>query len=187
MSKNLNRLGINQRKILLLLAGGASLAIAGTPKKYFGVIKDVASEWGKINDQIIKRAIKSLYQSKLVEERVGENGFTTIVLSDHGREQALTYNIESMQIKRPERWDGKWRMVLSDIPNSRKKERDAIRLVLKRLGFLIYQKSAFIFPYECKKELDYVTEFFRIRPHVRYLEVASLDDELKFKQDFGLV
>lgn len=185
--KNLNRLGPNQRKVLLLLAGGVGLAISGSPQKYFGVIKSVSDEWGKIDAQVLRRTVKSLYQSKLVEERVHENGSITIILSDRGRKQALTYNIETMEIKKPAAWDGQWRMVLFDIPNNRKKEREAVRSTLKRLGFQNYQKSAFIFPYECQKELDYVIEFFRIRPYVRYLTVLSLDDEIKFKNDFGLI
>lgn len=185
--KYFDRLGPNQKKVLLLLYGGVGLALAGSPRKYFGVIKNMADEWSNINELALNRAIKSLYQSRLIEERVNDNGSTTIVLSEEGKRKALTFNIETMQVKKPDSWDNKWRMVLFDIPNSRKRERDAVRSTLKRAGFQVYQKSAFISPYDCKNELEYIAEFFRVRPYIRFLEVASLDDELKFKKDFGLV
>lgn len=188
MDKNsFNKLGSTQKKILLLLLGGVGLSLAGTPGKYFAVIKSVADEWNKINETSLKRAIKSLYESKLIEAREHENSSMTIVLSENGKRKALTYNMDTMTIKKPPVWDGKWRMVMFDIPNKRKKERDVLRNMLKQLGFIKYQESAFILPYECKNEVDYVVEFYNLRPHVRLVEVNSFDDDLAFKKSFGLV
>ena len=181
-----NKLGATQKKVLLLLFGGVGLSLAGTPKKYFAVIKSVADEWNKINETSLKRAIKSLYESKLIEAREHENGSMTIVLSENGKKKALTYNMDTMTIKKPPIWDGKWRMVMFDIPDKRKKERDVLRSLLKQLGFIKYQESVFILPYECKNAVDYVVEFFNLRPHVRLLEVSKFDDDLAFKKSFGL-
>ena len=182
-----NKLGPNQKKILLLLAGGVGLAIAGSPKAYFGVIKSVSNEWEKINEQSLKRSIRALYQSKLIEEKENENGSVTLVLSDAGKKKVLTYDIDTLSIQKLEKWDGKWRMVLFDIPNSKKKEREILRATLKRIGFAKYQESVFVLPYECKKEFDYIVEFYNLRPHVRLVEAVSFDDDLKFKNDFGLL
>ena len=93
--------------------------------------------------------------------------------------------MDTMAIKKPAIWDGKWRMVMFDIPNKRKKERDVLRNMLKQLGFIKYQESAFILPYECKNEVDYVVEFFNLRPHVRFLEISKFDDDLALKTDLG--
>mgnify|MGYP001610766475 CR=1 FL=1 len=182
-----NKLGAAQKKVLILLAGGVGLSLAGTPKKYFAVIKSVADEWNKINETSLKRAIKSLYESKLIEAREHENGSMTVVLSEDGRKKVLTYNMDTMTVKKPAVWDKKWRMVMFDIPNKRKKERDVLRNMLKQLGFIKYQESAFILPYECKNEVDYVVEFFNLRPHVRFLEISKFDDDLALKRSFGLV
>ena len=185
--KKFDRLGPNQKKILLLLAGGAGLMVSGSPKSYFGVIKSVSNEWEKINEQSLKRAIKTLYQSRLVEERENENGSVTLVLSEKGKKKILTYNIDDISIKKPEKWDGKWRMVLFDIPNSRKKEREVLRSSLKNLGFLAYQKSVFVLPYECRNEVDFIIEFYNLRRYVRFMEVNAFDDDLAFKSHFGFV
>jgi len=187
IKKKFDRLGPNQKKVLLLLAGGTGLMIAGTPKAYFGVIRSVSDEWAKINEQTLKKAIKNLYQSKLIEERENENGSVALVLSEDGKKKILTYNIDNISINKPEKWDGKWRIVLFDIPNFKKKERDILRSILKRIGFAKYQESVFVLPYECKKEFDYIVEFYQLRPYVRLIEAVSFDDDLKFKNDFGLL
>lgn len=83
--------------------------------------------------------------------------------------------------------DKKWRIVTFDIPEKFKKARNALREKLKDLGFLKYQKSIFIYPYECKDEIDFVIEFFDIRPFVRYIEAENLDNEIDFKRRFQLL
>ena len=75
-------------------------------------------------------------------------------------------------------------MVLFDIPEKRKPAREALRKTLKRLGFYEFQKSVLVHPYECQDELDYVIEFFRLRPYVRTMEVVALDNEPHLKNIF---
>ncbi|MEK7062591.1 MAG: hypothetical protein AAB946_00995 [Patescibacteria group bacterium] len=178
------KLGANQKKILLLLAGGVGLSLAGSPRRYFKVIKEVSDEWQKINDWALKRAIKALYRSKLLREIENDDGSTTMVLSENGKKKAITFNLDTIEIKRPARWDKLWRIVLFDIPEKKKPAREALRETIKKLGFHEYQKSVFIFPYPCQKEIDYVIEFFELRPYVRVIIVKSLDNELHLKHIF---
>ena len=182
-----NRLGSTQKKILLLLLGGVGLSLARTPRQYFRMIGSVADEWQKINQQTLSRSIKSLYKSKLVNERDNPDGTLTIVLTNKGKDKALTYDIDTMTIAQPKKWDGKWRVVLFDIPERRREARDAMRAVLKGLGFCEYQKSVFVHPHPCQDEMDYVIEFFRIRPYVRLITAHRMDNELHLKNIFGLI
>lgn len=181
-----HRLGANQQKILLLLFAGVGLSLARTPKQYCKVIKSTHREWQKINSRTLKQAIVSLYKSKLVSEKENKDGSVSIILTDNGKKKALTYNLDTMQIKKPASWDGKWRMVLFDIPEKQKKVREALREILKNLEFCEFQKSVFIHPYECQNELDYIIELFQLRPHVRVITVTKLDNELHLKKIFGL-
>ncbi len=181
-----DRLGHVQKKILLLLLGGVGLSLARSPRQYFRVIEGVSEEWRKINKQTLEKAIWGLYRSKLVSEKDNPDGSTTMVLTDKGKVKALTFNIESMAINRSKKWDGKWRLVVFDIPERRRNARDALRSVLKRLGFYEFQKSVFVHPYECKNEMDYVIEFFKVRPYVRTITAVELDNEIHLKKIFEL-
>lgn len=180
------QLGKNQKKILLLLLAGIGLSVARSPGQYFRVIKSVKNEWSKINYLALRRSIASLYKSKLIKEKANSDGSTTMILTDLGRKKALTFNIETMKIKKPNKWDKKWRIVLFDIPEKRKEARNAFRETLRRIGFYEFQKSVFVCPYECKDELDYIIEFFNIRSNVRLGLATWLDNELHLKEKFDI-
>ena len=52
--------------------------------------------------------------------------------------------------KKPKKWDGKWRMLIFDIPEKRKSLREKIRLTLSDIGFVNLQDSVWIYPYSCE-------------------------------------
>jgi DNA-binding transcriptional regulator PaaX len=99
--------------------------------------------------------------------------------------RALRYQFNNLIIKRPQRWDKKWRIVLFDIPEEKRKIRDALRKKLKNLGFLEFQKSVFIFPYPCSNEINFVVNFFDIHNYVYYLE-APISSDFDFREYFKL-
>ncbi len=182
----INRLGPNQQKVLLLLFSGIGLSVARSPNQYFKVFKEVKKEWQKINNRALNNAIRDLYRSKLVKEKENQDGSLTMVLTDKGKKKAITFNMDNMEIKKPKKWDKKWRLVLFDVPEKHKPAREALRDALKRLGFHEYQKSVFIHPYECQKEIDFIIEYFDIRRFVRTLIADELDNDIHIRKIFGL-
>ncbi len=180
-------LGKTQQKVLLLLLGGIALGLSGSPRRSFQILETIGKEWKEIDRQILKRAIKNLYESKLVNEKQNADGTITLLLSSEGKQKALTYDLDNIKIKKPEKWDKKWRVVLFDIPENRKRLREIFRFHLKKLGFYEFQKSVFIHPYDCKNEIDYLIEFYNIRKFVRFLIAESIDNELHLKHHFKLL
>ena len=187
LGKRITRLGPNQQKVLLLLLGGVGLSVTMSPNQYFKVFKEVKEEWQKINSRALNNAIRDLYRSKLIKSKENPDGSLTMVLTDKGKKKAITFNIDNMEIKKPKKWDKKWRLVLFDIPEKHKPAREAIRDTLKNLGFHEYQKSVFIHPYECQKEIDFVIEYFDIRRFVRTLIADTFDNDIHFKKVFDLI
>lgn len=141
--------------------------------------------WRDINKRSLLFSIKTLYQSKLIRQKNNKDGTTTFTLSEGGREVALTYNLEKMIITR-HKWDKKWRIVMFDIPERKKKIRDTFRYQLKRLGFLELQRSVFILPFECHYEIEYIIEFYNIRKFVRFVDAHYVDNELDLLHKFNL-
>lgn len=82
--------------------------------------------------------------------------------------------------------DGKWRLVVFDIPEKIREGRRALREKIRELGFHELQKSVWIFPYECKNEIDFIVEFFNLRKYVRFGILESIDNELHLKKIFNL-
>ncbi|MBI5742563.1 MAG: hypothetical protein HZA25_01860 [Candidatus Niyogibacteria bacterium] len=180
------RVGKIQQKIILLLSGGLALGLTRSPKKYFKILNELSKEWKKIDQRYLKRAIQGLYQSKLIEEKENADGTVTIILSDDGKRKALTYDLDKMKIVAPQKWDGKWRIIMFDIPEWNKKVREALREHLRDLEFYEFQKSVFVHPFDCKNEIEYLIEFYNIRKFVRFIVAESLDNELHLKNHFGL-
>ncbi len=169
-----------------MLYGGLALGLVRSPRNYFWIVREIKKEWKAINRKALSRAIKVLYQSKLVSEKENSDGSTTLVLTEAGKQKALTYTVDEMEIKKPKVWDKKWRFVLYDIHDSLKPVRDAFRDHIKQLGFYEFQRSVFIHPYDCKNEIDFLIELHDIRHSVRLVTATEIDNEPHLKEIFSL-
>lgn len=182
----MKRMGSMSKKILLLLIGGASLSLTRRPDAYFKIVRNIAKEWRKINERNLRIAIKNLYKSKIVDYKENIDGTVRVVLTEMGRSKILKYDLDKIEIKKPARWDKLWRLVVFDIPEDKNLGRKALAAKLKELGFYPMQKSVFIHPYECKDEIDFITEMFELTPYVRFLRVKDVDIELDLKERFHM-
>ncbi|MBU2010201.1 CRISPR-associated endonuclease Cas2, partial [Patescibacteria group bacterium] len=142
------------KKVILLLGGGLLLGLSRNPNNYFKILKAIGKEWGDIDKRALHRAIKNLYKSKIIDVKEDKNGVTTLVLTEKGKQKVLKYNLDKIIVPKMKKWDNKWRVVIFDIPESRKKIRDALRFHLKKMGFFEFQKSVFIHPFNCQDEID---------------------------------
>lgn len=115
--------------------------------------------------------------------RSGENYYA---LTATGRKRALQYQLNLTKITPSKKWDGLWYLVMFDVPEDKKQARRAVNLALKKLGCVQYQKSVFITPYPCKKEIDFVGEAFEIRKHIRVVTAREVEGVESIKKAFKL-
>ena len=95
MSRNLNP---TTQKVLLILFGGIVLGLSGSPKNYFRTLKIIKKDWQKINEEEIKKSIKALYRNKMIEFKKNKDNTCTIILSEKGKEKAITYSFNKIKI-----------------------------------------------------------------------------------------
>jgi DNA-binding transcriptional regulator PaaX len=144
------------------------------------IIKDVHNFTGKQ----LSVAVYELKRQKLIEKKKYDNS-VLVALSEKGMLRAINYKFRRLSNKR-ENWDGKWRMVAFDIPNSSEKGRKALNYRLKVGGFYELQESIFLYPYDCKKEIDAFVKLFKLEKYVRFGLLDFIDDEDKLKFHFKL-
>lgn len=132
----------------------------------------------------IKKSVSRLEQMGHIKKRGGVN--EVFVLTEKGREKAMLYAIEKMKIASQKRWDKKWRIVMFDVPEKKMQARRAINFALKRLGCVQYQKSIFITPFPCEKEIDFVGECFGIRDHIRIVVADEVEQSDALRKSFGV-
>jgi len=109
-----------------------------------------------------------------------------ISLTEKGKRRAGKYQINDLKISRMKKWDGIWRIVIFDIPDLTRVKREALRGKLKELGFYKFQKSVWICPYPCQKEIKLLREFFGLKPHQLTLVEGKVEDDTLLREFFGL-
>ena len=174
------------QKTLLLIEGGIILGLTRRPDRYFKVVKKISKEWQKINERALRAAIRKLYQSKLIDFKEKSDGTVSMTLTNNGKKKVIQYNLDSVKIQKPERWDRLWRLIIFDIPEEERRGRNALAAKLKKLGFYPLQKSVFIHPFECQNEIDFIVELFNLKPYVRLFTVKETDIELDLRNRFHL-
>jgi len=101
-----------------------------------------------------------------------------ISLTEKGKKKAGRFQIDNLKIKKPIKWDRKWRLVIFDISQLQRIKREAFRGKLKDLGFAPLQKSIWIHPYPCKDEIDLLKEFFGLSlKELRLITAESIGDD----------
>ena len=110
-----------------------------------------------------------------------------ISLTEEGRKKAGRFQIDSLKINKSKKWDGKWRIVIFDIAQLKKLQRDAFREKLKELGFRPLQKSVLVCPYECRDEIELLREFFGLsKDEIRLITAQKIEDGGLLKKAFNL-
>jgi len=136
----------------------------------------------RFSERQVSNSINYLRHKKLIEYCADKNGKTIIKITKKGETKLRAFDIELIKIKKPKKWDGKWRLVIFDIPVRFTKGRESLRYHLKNLGFSQFQKSAWIHPYPCEDEIIYITDFYGIGKYVEVLTVVSILREEKFRK-----
>ncbi len=167
--------------------GGVLLAAIAAPNAVMAfsfLLKDENYvSWKKFNQSSARKYINRLEKRKLIKRRM-KGGRSEMILTKKGRRELLSYDINKIKLKNDKQWDGKWRVVIFDIPEEKKSARDALRLKFKNLGMLQLQKSVFVYPFDCKKEIDFISDFFEVGDDIFYLESEVKDIAKKLKKHF---
>ncbi len=127
--------------------------------------------------------------------RLREKGFVEIIELNGKKVARITKKGESkldfldkhdFKLKIPKKWDGRWRVVIFDIKESRKKTRSLLRLTLSQIGFRKLQNSVWIYPYDCEDLISLLKADFQIGKDVLYMIVEKLENDLQLCKTFKL-
>ena len=117
------------KDILIALAISGAVAITST-SPYFGV--NLARSLFKRKKYAQKKTYDAFYRLKRQGyiEFQRENKQLYITLTEEGEKRAGIYQINRLEIKKPKKWDRKWRLVLFDIQELQRTKREAFRGIL---------------------------------------------------------
>lgn len=173
------------RNILITLAlgaGGALITMSPAGAVYFMAHGVLLLGLKKID---YKREIKRLEKRGYVALTKMPEGFALKLLKKaNKRLQGIL--LEDVKFPKDKKWDGKWRLFLFDIPEKSRLARNMLRRKLKDLGMYNIQRSVFAYPYDCRKELDFIADYYGIGRYATYAEVSYSDINKELRKHFRL-
>jgi len=114
------------------------------------------------------------------------NSVAYAALTKNGRKILLREKIRIRAIPKPKIWDGKWRMVIFDVQETRKVLRDRFREELQRFGFVKVQNSVWVFPYDCADLIFLLKMERQIGKEVLYVIAEHIEGDSFLRQQFNL-
>lgn len=176
-----------QKAILSTLGFGATLTVAMMAPKVITLLKQEHIDYIIPPDpkQRVRETLSKMKKRGLItfEER---NGKRFPRLTPKGERQAARITLGDLSIPKPRRWDRRWRMVIFDIKEARKRDRVRIRTILQRLGFLRAQDSVWIFPYDCEEFVALIKAEMKLGRDVLYVIADAIEYDRPFREHFGL-
>jgi len=115
---------------------------------------------------------------------ISKAGERFITLTHKGQLEKL---LRLAGVQKTARWDGKWRILMFDIPESCHTDRDSFRRLLKKNNFAILQGSVFVSPYPLNREAVKYLEGSGLMQYIRIMKVEEMDNDADLKKQFGLI
>lgn len=173
---------IKTRDVLkVLAAGGVILATPMVPAIPM-ILVQTYKIWKHVSSQDLGKIIKRLEKQEMIGiKEIGNK--VRIEITEKGKRRLLEYDFENLK-RKAKRRDGKWRLIIFDIPEGKKRNRDAFRKKLLQIDCIRLQDSVFVSAFPCKSEVDFLVHYLEISD---YVTVAVLDkiergEQLLFKR-----
>ncbi len=130
----------------------------------------------KASKYAINRAVRGMVENGLAEEFASPQGHY-LRITPVGKKKLASLELTDGTMPVPAAWDGKWRVVLLDLPEARKNERESLRYLLKKAGFICLKNSAWISPYPFEHLFTNIKNDLGLTTEIMILTTDSLDIE----------
>ena len=120
-------------------------------------------------------------------EFVERDGKKYVRLTDKG-EKVLDIERSRLDLvnNKPKKWDGRYRLVIFDIPEKRKKIREHLRFEMQDIGFLRIQDSVWVYPYDCEEFIALLKADMHMGKDVLYAVIEEIENDVSIRKHFNL-
>lgn len=125
---------------------------------------------------VINRTVKQLLLDNLIEEYPGAQS-SFFGITKEGRHRLRNIKLSSQSHLVSTHWDGFWRIVIIDIPESRKKDQDALRYILKKAQFVQIKSSVWISPYPLEHMMINMKKDLKLHEEIMIFVTDKLDED----------
>jgi CRISPR-associated endonuclease Cas2 len=168
-----------QRGVLSTIAVAGMIAIGAVPVRALSSLLLKGDK--RRHRSRIETSFSRLMKAGLVEVRDGH-----ACLTKEGENCMKRLETSDFQMEKPKKWDGKWRIIIFDIPERRKVLRNKMRDTFIRIGFVRLQDSVWVYPYDCEDLITFLKADFKIGKDLLYIIADKIENDKTLKTSFGL-
>jgi len=175
-----------QHALLATVAlAGVVLVAAVAPSLPLALNKLPAIKRAKLRYQYRTVLGRLVVQGHIVFEK--RDGKQYARITELGR-KALAFEQEKARLSdtKKRRWNGRWRVIIFDIPERRRQTRDRLRNLMQETGFVRLQDSVWVFPYDCEDFISLVKAELKIGSAILYMVVEHIENDKHLRAHFGL-
>lgn len=174
--------------ILLTLVGTALISLTAVAPgvifalKKLGVTKKLLDRQKYYVNDSLERLIKKGFVGV-----VEKNGEKFVKLTKAGNKSLFKIQAKQTMISIPKKWDNKYRVVIFDIEENKKKAREEIRYTLLQCGFIKLQNSVWVYPYPCEGIIHLLRTHLEVEEeNLVYMTVESIENDEWLRKHFKL-
>jgi len=142
-------------------------------------------EWKIFNKGYLNQTLRRLSKQKEIN-MYEKKGKVHIELTDKGKNKVIKLALDNFAVKKPLLWDGKWRLVVFDIPEKNRKLANAVRNYLYSWGFFKFQNSVYLHAYPCEEVISILRSLLRAEEYVQVLEISKIENDRIFRDYFDV-
>ena len=132
-----------------------------------------------------RSALGRLFKNDLIRFEMSD-GKRYLKLTNKGHTKLAMLELEHLEQKKPPRWDGKWRILIFDIKEVQRYQRDRMRAGLVDLGFTKLQNSVWVYPYDCEDMLFLLKTYYGFGKNVLYIIAEKIEHDIELRKHFNL-
>ena len=134
----------------------------------------------------ITQGLKRLEQDGLIT-LTGEYAKRRVKITEKGRAIIEKIEFGEYVIPEPAFWDGKWRVLIFDISERRRRSRVQLRRLLDGADFVRVQDSVWVHPYPCDKFISLVRAHLKSGVgEMRIFVAEALESDKDLREHFNL-
>ena len=107
-------------------------------------------------------------------------------LTSQGHKVLRRWQFTDFKLQKPKRWDKKWRVMIFDIPEKKRKIRNDLTLLFRQAGIYCLQNSVWVYPYDCEDIITLLKTDFGIGKYLLYMIVDELENDKHLREEFRL-
>jgi len=178
---DIRRTKINKAIIAsLAITGGLALAVVAP-----NVLRILGKTFSPQRRQGVGRSFSRLIRYGYITLESTSQG-KRARLTEKGIKFAALLGEGKLKPKKSNRWDKKWRILIFDIPERFRKQRDHVRSTLRTLGFYRLQDSVWVYPYDCEDLITLLKVDFKIGKNLLYIVADAVEYDKPLRIHFNL-